>query len=76
MRAQDSLYHKFSQMRVFGAKNRGAMDMKDLLDKMRIMESEMELVQQKSDYWLEEEHFCEEKAAKFEKKADVKRIFE
>lgn len=45
--------------------------MKNLLNRMQIMENEMELAQQQSDYWLEEEHFNEEKAEKFEQEADA-----
>ena len=45
--------------------------MKELLNKMQIMENEMELAQQQSEYWLEEEHFNEEKSEKFEQEADL-----
>ena len=43
--------------------------MRDLLNKMQIKENEMELAQQQSDYWLEEEHFDEEKSMRFEQGA-------
>lgn len=45
--------------------------MKVLLNKMQIMEQKLELAQQQSEYWLEEEHFNEEKSEKFEQEADV-----
>lgn len=45
--------------------------MKDLLNKMKAMENEMEEAQNQSEYWLEDEHFNEEKSDKFEKEADA-----
>lgn len=45
--------------------------MKDLLKKMKAMENEMEEAQNQSEYWLEDEHFNEEKSDKFEKEADA-----
>lgn len=45
--------------------------MRDLLNKMQVMENEMELAHQQSDYWMEEEHFDEEKSMRFEQEADV-----
>ena len=45
--------------------------MKDLLNKMQAMENEMEEAQNQSEYWLEDEHFNEEKSDKFEKEADA-----
>ena len=44
--------------------------MKELLNKMQIMESEMAVAEQMSDYWTEEDHFDEEKAEKYEAEAD------
>ena len=45
--------------------------MKDLLNKMKIMENEMMATEQMSDYWMEENHFDEEKAEKYEAEADA-----
>lgn len=44
--------------------------MKDLLKRMDILEHEMEKAQEQSEYWIEEEHFDEEKSELFEQKAD------
>lgn len=44
--------------------------MKELLKQIQILESEMNIAQQQSDYWLEEEHFDAEKSESFELEAD------
>jgi len=48
--------------------------MRDLLEKMQIMEQEMEKAEQQSEYWTEEEHFDIEKASQYEAEED--RIYE
>lgn len=45
--------------------------MRNLLNKMQVMENEMELAHQRSDYWMEKEHFDEEKSMRFEQEADA-----
>lgn len=45
--------------------------MKDLLARMKAMEAEMEQAGQNAEYWLEEEHFDEEKANRYEEEADL-----
>lgn len=44
--------------------------MKELLNKMRILENEMKVAEQQSDYWMEETHFDIEKADQYEAEAD------
>lgn len=44
--------------------------MNEMLKQMQVMEKEMEEVQEKAEYWLQDEHFDEEKAGRFEKEAD------
>lgn len=48
----------------------GEAEMKDLLRRMQLMEKEIELAQEATEFFLEEEHFDEEKAKKFENEAD------
>ena len=45
--------------------------MKELLKRMKTMESEMEEAECQSDYWMQEEHFDMEKSDSFEAKADL-----
>lgn len=44
--------------------------MKELLEKMRLMEQEMEELETRADYWMSDEHFDEEKADEYERRAD------
>lgn len=45
--------------------------MKELLNKMQIMETEMAAAERMSDYWMKEDHFDEEKAEEYEAEADT-----
>lgn len=45
--------------------------MRELLNKMQVMEDEMNEAQQQSEYWADEKHFDKEKSDKFEAEADV-----
>lgn len=44
--------------------------MKELLEKMSRMEQEMEELETHADYWMADEHFDEEKADEYERRAD------
>lgn len=45
--------------------------MKEMLKKMQELESQMDMVQQEADYWLEDEHFDEAKSNGLEEEADT-----
>lgn len=45
--------------------------MRDLLKKMRVMELEMERAEQRSEYWMKEEHLDIEKSNQYEAEADI-----
>lgn len=44
--------------------------MKEVLKKLRILEAEMEEAENKSEYWMEEEHLDMEKSDSYEAEAD------
>lgn len=45
--------------------------MRDLMEKIRALENEMDKVQDQAEYWTEEAHFDIEKSDRFEQEADV-----
>lgn len=45
--------------------------MRELLEKISLLEDELDEAQMQAEYWLDEEHFDEQKAENFEKKADA-----
>lgn len=45
--------------------------MRNLLEKIRELESEMDKAQDQAEYWTEEEHFDIEKSDQFEQEADA-----
>lgn len=44
--------------------------MKDLLQRLKVLEAEMEEVENQSEYWMQEEHFDMEKSNSYEAEAD------
>lgn len=44
--------------------------MRNLLEKIRALEGEMDKAQEQTEYWLENEHFDLEKSVRFEREAD------
>ena len=48
--------------------------MKDLLQRLKILEAEMEEAENQSEYWMQEEHFDMEKSNSYEAEAD--RLYE
>ena len=60
-------YSNSSQVRVscetkIRSIEKGATGMKDLLQRLKVLEAEMEEVENQSEYWMQEEHFDMEKS--------------
>lgn len=47
------------------------MQVKDMLDRLKVIEKEMDEKESMSEYWMDEEHQDFEKAARYEAEADV-----
>lgn len=45
--------------------------MKQLLNQMKVIEQKMESLEDQAEYWLQEEHFDEEKSDRYEAEADA-----
>lgn len=52
----------------------GATGMKDLLQRLKVLEAEMEEAENQSEYWMQEEHFDMEMSNSYEAEAD--RLYE